>query len=262
MVCHINDKKDIYPSVKIEEIVYIWGVLWMSEINIFLAFGAGFLSFISPCVLPLFPAFVSYITGMSVSELSQDNKGFNRKSMLHTILFLLGFCSIFVILGFSSTLVAEFMQKYQSLIRQIGAILVIFFGLVIVGVLNFEFLMKDKKVRFKNRPAGFLGSFIIGMAFSAGWTPCTGPILMIVWGLAATNPELGLVMMISYSLGFAIPFFVLSFFIGKLNWIKRHSMLMIKIGGYIMILVGISLFFDWMTKLTSFLASWFGFQGF
>src|SRR5690625_3360588 len=121
----------------------------MSEVNIFLAFGAGFLSFISPCVLPLFPAFLSYITGMSVSELSNDNQKLTKKSLLHTIVFLLGFSSIFIMMGFGTTLIAEFLKVYQDIIRQIGAILIIFFGLVIVGVLNFKFLMKDKKITFK-----------------------------------------------------------------------------------------------------------------
>lgn len=235
----------------------------MSEINVFLAFGAGFLSFVSPCVLPLFPIFVSYITGMSVHELSEENSMLNRKSIIHTVFFLLGFSAIFIVIGFGSSYAAEFLNVYKELIRQIGAILIIFFGLVIVGVLNFDFLMKDKKIRFKNRPAGYIGSFIIGMAFSMGWTPCTGPILMIVIGLAASDPNLGLIMMISYVLGFAVPFFILSFFVGKLKWIKRHSAKMVKIGGYIMLLVGIALFFDWMTKLTSILVSLFGgFSGF
>ncbi|SHF53856.1 cytochrome c biogenesis CcdA family protein [Ornithinibacillus halophilus] len=232
------------------------------EINIFVAFGAGFLSFISPCVLPLYPAFLSYITGMSVSELKDENRMFNKKSLIHTIFFLLGFASIFIAIGFTTTAVSEFLLTYQDIIRQVGAILIIFFGLVIVGILNFEFLMKDKKITFKNRPAGFIGTFIIGMAFSMGWTPCTGPILAIVLSLAATNPDTGMVMMISYVLGFSIPFLVLSFFIGKLNWIKKHSMKLVKIGGYIMIFMGVALFFDWVTKLTAFLAGVFGFAGF
>ncbi|MBP1949221.1 cytochrome c biogenesis CcdA family protein [Virgibacillus litoralis] len=234
----------------------------MSEINIFLAFGAGFLSFISPCVLPLYPAFLSYITGMSVNEIKEDNKMLNRKSLLHTIFFLLGFSGIFIILGFSTSFVSEFLTTYKVIIRQIGAILIIFFGLVIVGIFNFQFLMKDRKITFKNRPAGFFGSFIIGMAFSLGWTPCMGPILAIVISLAATQPDLGMVMMISYILGFSLPFIILSFFIGKLGWIKRYSVKIVKVGGYIMIFMGIALFFNWMTKLTAFLAGWFGFQGF
>lgn len=234
----------------------------MSEINIFLAFGAGFLSFISPCVLPLYPAFLSYITGMSVNEIKEDNIMLKRKSLLHTVCFLLGFSSIFIVIGFSTSFVSEFLTTYQDIIRQIGAILIVFFGLVIVGIFNFEFLMKDKKITFKNRPAGFVGSFIVGMAFSIGWTPCTGPILAIVFTLAANNPDLGMIMMISYILGFSLPFLILSFFIGKLSWIKRNSVKMVKIGGYIMIFMGIALFFDWMTKLTSFLAGIFGFSGF
>ena len=234
----------------------------MSDVNVFIAFGAGFLSFISPCVLPLFPAFLSYITGMSVNELKEDNKMLNKKSLLHTIFFLLGFSSVFIMLGFTTSFISEFLLTYQGIIRQLGAVLIIFFGLVIIGVFNFEFLMKDRKISFKNRPAGFFGSFIIGMAFSMGWTPCMGPILMIVITLAASEPQLGMVMMISYTLGFAIPFLVLSFFVGRLKWIRKHSHKLVKIGGYIMILVGIALFFDWMTKLTSYLASLFGFYGF
>ncbi|UOQ83965.1 MULTISPECIES: cytochrome c biogenesis CcdA family protein [Bacillaceae] len=234
----------------------------MSEINIFLAFGAGFLSFISPCVLPLYPVFLSYITGMSVSDIKEENKKINKKALLHTIFFLLGFSSIFIMIGFTTTFISEFLLTYQDLIRQIGAVVIIFFGLVIVGVLKFDFLMKDRKVTFKNRPGGFFGTFIIGMAFSLGWTPCTGPILAIVLSLAATNPDIGMVMMISYILGFSIPFLILSLFIGKLNWIKKHSIRLVKIGGYVMIFMGIALFFDWMTKLTAFLAGWFGFYGF
>ena len=223
----------------------------MEEVSVFLAFGAGFLSFISPCVLPLFPAFLSYITGMSVSELNEENNKLTKKAMLHTVLFLLGFSSIFIMIGFSTTFISDFFSMYQGIIRQIGAILIIFFGLVIVGLLNFKFLMKDKQIRFKNRPAGYIGSFFIGMAFSMGWTPCTGPILMVVLALAAANPEQGMILMISYVLGFAIPFLVLSFFVGKLKWIRKHSMKLVKAGGYIMIVFGIALFFDWMTQLTS-----------
>lgn len=234
----------------------------MAEVNLLLAFGAGFLSFISPCVLPLFPAFLSYITGMSVSELQEENQTLTKKSFLHTFLFLCGFSAVFIMIGFSSTLLADFFMKYQDLIRQVGAVLIIFFGLVIVGILQFEFLAKTKTITFKNRPTGFFGSFIIGMAFSMGWTPCTGPILAAVIALAATNIEQAMVLMVSYVLGFAIPFIVLSFFIGKLQWIKKHSARLVKVGGYVMVVFGVALFFDWMTKLTSFLAEWTGFYGF
>lgn len=234
----------------------------MTDVNIFLAFGAGLLSFISPCVLPLYPAFLSYITGMSVEEINTNQKSFNKKSLIHTIAFLVGFSLIFIVIGFSTNFISEFLITYNQLIRQLGAILIIFFGLVIIGVFNFQFLMKDKRVSIKNRPSGFIGSFIIGLAFSLGWTPCMGPILAMVITLAAEDPERAVLLMVSYSLGFSVPFLVLSFFVGKMQWIKRNSGKITKIGGYLMILVGIALFFDWMTALTSFLANLFNFTGF
>src|SRR5699024_6432711 len=202
------------------------------------------------------------ITGMSVNELNKDNTKLSKRAMLHTILFLLGFSSVFIMIGFTATLISDFFMMYQDIIRQIGAILIIFFGLVIVGVFIFKFLMKNKKITFKNRPGGYVGSFIIGMAFYLGWTPCPGSILAMVLSLAATSPIVGLIMMISYVLGFSIPFLLLAFFIGKLKWIRKHSLKLVKIGGYVMIFMGVALFFDWLTKLTSFLAGWFGFYGF
>lgn len=111
----------------------------MTEVNVFLAFGAGFLSFISPCVFPLYPAFLSYITGMSVHELKEDNGMLKRRSLLHTVLFLLGFTTIFLILGFSGSFIGQFLIQNESVIRRLGAILIIFFGFVIIGVFNFRF---------------------------------------------------------------------------------------------------------------------------
>ncbi len=235
----------------------------MTDVNLFLAFGAGFLSFISPCCLPLYPAFLSYITGVSVGELKSDNAMLQKRSILHTIFFLLGFSLIFVMLGFGTSFLGQFFNEYQDLIRQIGAILIIFFGFVIIGVLSPKFLMKDRKFEFKNRPTGYLGSTLIGMAFAAGWTPCTGPILAAVIALAASNPGSGMVYMIAYSLGFSIPFLILSFFLGKMQWIRRNSAKIVKVGGYTMIIMGVVLFFDWMTKIIVYLTPIFGgFTGF
>ncbi|MFZ0473942.1 MAG: cytochrome c biogenesis CcdA family protein, partial [Halobacillus sp.] len=172
------------------------------------------------------------------------------------------FTTIFLVLGFSGSFLSQFLIQNDTIIRRLGAILIIFFGFVIIGVFNFQFLMKDRKISFKNRPAGFIGSFLIGLTFSLGWTPCTGPILSAVLVLAADSPELFMVMMLAYSLGFSVPFLVLSFFVGKLNWVRKHSGTIVKIGGYIMIMMGIALYFDWMTALTSYLVGLFGFQGF
>lgn len=241
----------------------ITGDVTMTDINIFLALGAGFLSFISPCCLPLYPAFLSYITGMSVGELKSENVMLQRRSMLHTLFFLLGFSVIFIAIGFGTSFVGQFFIQYQDLIRQLGAIFIIAFGLMVIGFFNPQFLMKDRKFEFKNRPSGYFGSILIGMAFAAGWTPCTGPILASVILLAGSNPGSGMLYMIAYTLGFAIPFLILSFFIGKMQWIRRNNARILKIGGYIMIIVGAMLFFDWMTKLISLLSMLFGdFTGF
>ncbi|KXG10694.1 cytochrome c biogenesis protein CcdA [Anoxybacillus rupiensis] len=235
----------------------------MTDVNLFLAFGAGFLSFISPCCLPLYPAFLSYITGISVAELQAENAMLQKRSLLHTLFFLLGFSLIFVSIGFGTSLIGELFKQYQDFIRQVGAILIIFFGFVIIGVFKPGFLMRDHRISFRNRPSGYAGSILIGMAFAAGWSPCTGPILMSVIALAATNPGSGMVYMTAYSLGFAVPFFLLSFFIGKMQWIRRYHMKIMKAGGYVMIIMGILLFFDWMTKIIIYTTSIFGgFTGF
>ncbi len=200
---------------------------------------------------------------MSVGELKTDNAMLQRRSLLHTLFFLVGFSIIFIAIGFGSSFIGEIFAGYQDLIRQLGAIVIVFFGFVIVGILKPESLMREKRYEFKHRPSGYFGSVLIGIAFAAGWTPCTGPILMSVIALAATNPGSGMVYMIAYILGFAIPFFILSFFIGKLQWIKRHNVLIMKIGGYIMIVMGIVLFFDWMTKIIIIFTNMFGgFTGF
>lgn len=235
----------------------------MTDVNIFLALGAGFLSFISPCCLPLYPAFLSYITGMSVGELKTENAMLQKRSLLHTIFFLIGFSAIFIAIGFGTSFVGRFFLEYKDLIRQLGAIFIVLFGLIIVGIFKPEFLMKDRKIEFKNRPSGFIGSILIGMAFAAGWTPCTGPILTSVILLAASNPGSGVLYMTAYSLGFAIPFLIMSFFVGRMKWIRKNSGKIVKIGGYLMIVMGIVLFFDWMTKIITIFSGMFGgFTGF
>ncbi len=234
-----------------------------TDLNLFLAFGAGFLSFISPCTLPLYPAFISYITGMSLDELKSDSKRMSRSGTLHTLFFLIGFSVIFVVLGFATSFVGAFFIENQEILRQAGAVFMVLFGLMIAGVYTPKFLMAEKKLQFKNRPSGYLGSALIGLAFAAGWTPCSGPIIGVIMGLSATNPGSGVLYMLMYVLGFAIPFFVLSFFITRLSWIRKRSGQIMKVGGAVMIGFGILLFFDGMTYLTSLLSPIFGdFQGF
>ncbi len=234
----------------------------MKEVTIWLAFGAGLLSFVSPCVLPIYPAFLSYITGMSLDEV-KDKGLIQKQSFLHTLFFLIGFSLVFLVLGFSTNFFSKIFFQHMEMIRQLGAILVIFFGLMIAGILKPEFFMKDRRFQFRNRPSGYLGSGLIGLAFAAGWTPCMGPILAAILILAATNPGTGLLYMSSYVLGFALPFFLLSFFIGRIGWIHRRSELFMRIGGGFMIIIGFMLFFDHMNYLIRWLLPVFGgFSGF
>ncbi|MYL63876.1 cytochrome c biogenesis protein CcdA [Bacillus hwajinpoensis] len=236
----------------------------MADLNLFLAFGAGFLSFISPCVLPLYPAFISYITGVSVDDLKEERGIMQKRAIFHTIFFLIGFSIIFLVLGMSTSLVGNLFIQYKEFLRQVGAILIVVFGLVVVGFWTPNFLMKDRRLKIRNRPSGFIGSILIGMGFAAGWTPCTGPILAAVIALGVSNPGAGLMYMVAYTLGFSVPFFILSFFIGKMQWIKRNSRLIMKTGGYLMIVMGVLLYFNFMTMFTSFLVNnlFGGFQGF
>lgn len=235
----------------------------MEQLNLFLAFGAGLLSFISPCSLPLYPAFLSYITGMSINDIKKEKGILRRKAFIHTILFLVGFSIIFLALGLSTSFIGTFFLDYQDLLRQLGAILMIFFGLVLTGALKLDFLLSDKKIQFQKRPSGYIGSILIGIGFAAGWTPCTGPILAGVIALGVSDPGKGLLYMVFYVLGFSIPFLLMSFFIDKMTFLKKHSAIFMSIGGALMIVMGVLLYFNMMTKIIAVLTSLFGgFTGF
>lgn len=222
----------------------------MGDITIAVAFGAGILSFISPCVLPIYPAFLSYITGVSYNDL-KDNK-MDKKALLHTVFFLIGFSIVYISLGVGLGFVSDILQSYDNTIRMVGGLLCIIFGLVVLGIFNPQFLMKDRKFEFKNRPSGFLGTLLIGIAFAAGWTPCMGPIIGTIFSMAAVNQSLALIYIIAYVLGFCIPFFLLTFFITKINILKKYSQTITKIGGVMMIIMGLLLFFDKLTAITQF----------
>lgn len=139
----------------------------------------------------------------------------------------------------------------------------VIFGLITLGLLQPKFLMKEHKLQFQHKPAGYVGSVVIGLAFAVGWTPCTGPILAATLALVGTNPSQGLWYMSAYILGFSIPFLSMAFFISKFSWIKKHSHILMKFGGFIMVAMGIVLFFDKLTVFNSLLQPIFGgFQGF
>jgi len=235
----------------------------LEQLNLLLAFGAGLLSFVSPCSLPLYPAFLSYVTGISFNELKEEKGILRRKSLIHTLLFLFGFSIIFMALGFSTSFIGQIFIQYKEFLRQIGAIIMVFFGLVILGFFKIDILQSEKKIHFKKRPKGYFGSVLIGMGFAAGWTPCTGPILAGVIALGVSDPGKGMLYMLFYVLGFSIPFLIMSLFIGKMKFLQRKNGLFMKIGGAIMIVMGVLLYFDMMTKIIAFLTPIFGgFTGF
>ncbi|MFC5701077.1 cytochrome c biogenesis CcdA family protein [Cohnella faecalis] len=228
----------------------------MADLNVGIAFAAGFASFISPCCLPLYPSYLSYITGISVSQIKTDTSAQVRlKTMSHTFFFILGFSSVFFSLAYAANAFAEWFRDYQDTIRMVSAILIMLMGLFLMGIFQPQTLMKERKMKMKIRPAGYVNSFIFGVGFSAGWSPCVGPILSAIIGLAASNPGTWAGLTTAYSVGFAIPFFVLAFFLSSTRWILKYSNLMMKIGGALMIVMGILLFTDRMIDITIYLQS-------
>ena len=140
---------------------------------------AGLLPFVSPCVLPLVPSYISYITGLSIEQLTDSTvrSKFKKAIVVNALLFIAGFSAVFVSFGASASFIGQAFITYQDYIRRIGGILIVIFGLYLLGILNINFLKMEHRFQFRNRPVGYVGSFLIGVAFAAGWTPCVGPVL-------------------------------------------------------------------------------------
>lgn len=220
----------------------------MSKASLFVSFGAGILSFLSPCILPLIPAYISFVTGLSLDELGESDSTLSknlRRVFWQTVLFVLGFSFIFVALGASATYLGNFLFANRKLIKIIGGSIIILLGLHITGVFHIKYLEYEKKIHLKSKPANLLGSFVIGIVFAIGWTPCIGPLLAGILTLAATKKTLsqGILLLSSYSLGLAIPFLLTSLFIGLFlslfSKIKRHLKLISIVSGGLLIIVGI-----------------------
>lgn len=228
-------------------------------VGMLLALGAGALSFLSPCVLPIFPAYMSYITGISVKELQGNQDSRIRKKLLsHSIVFLAGVSLIFISLGASASFFGEWIQTLLMgdsglFIQRAAGIFIVIMGLFVAGWINITELMKERRFQFSNRPIGYLGTFFIGLGFAAGWTPCIGPIFGSMLLLAVTNPGQGIFYTIMYVIGFSLPFLILTFFLGSTKWIVRKSQIIMKVGGFIMIIMGLILFFGQMPFITGFL---------
>lgn len=237
--------------------------MFNADLTVWIVFAAGFLSFISPCCLPLYPSYLSYITGVSVKNL-QDGKGvFQKRALLHTIFFIFGFSTIFFALGLSASFIGHMFSGNQELIRKLGAVMIIVMGLVMMGIFKPALLMKDIRFEWNKKPVGYLGSILVGVTYAAGWTPCVGPILTAVLALGVTNPSEALIYTFSYTLGFAIPFFIMAFFLGRMKWILKYSNFLMNTGGALMVLTGVLLYTNKMTKITIFFIELYGgFTGF
>lgn len=231
----------------------------MFLVGVFLAIGAGALSFLSPCVLPIFPAYMSYITGISVKDLQGDhNVKIRRKLLSHSFFFLLGVSLVFISLGASASFLGQWAQNLLIgdtglLIQRIAGIFIIFMGLFVAGWITIPALMKEKRLQHTKKPVGFLGTFFVGLGFAAGWTPCIGPIFGSILMLAASDPTQGVFYTIFYVIGFALPFIILTFFLGSTKWIVRHSGIIMKVGGVLMITMGIVLLLGLMPRISGFL---------
>ncbi|MBE3596667.1 MAG: sulfite exporter TauE/SafE family protein [Hydrogenibacillus sp.] len=229
------------------------------DLTIWVAFWGGVVSFVSPCVLPLYPSFLSYVTGVSVREMRDSpTRQVRWRVFGHSLAFALGLSLVYFILGFSFSSIGRFLQDYQRLIGQIGGVFVIAFGLVLLGWLNVGFLNREWRMNLKWRPAGLLGSALIGFVFGAGWTPCIGPVLGAILIMAASQPDLAAWYTLFFSLGFSLPFVLLGLFIGGTRWIMRYSDAMVKIGGVVMVLMGLLLFTGQLNKISAYLTYLFG----
>jgi cytochrome c-type biogenesis protein len=229
----------------------------MKDISFSLAFLAGVLSFLSPCVLPLVPSYVSFITGISFKDLTvgSDRKRIRYLTMTNSMAFIAGFSTIFIVLGISSSAVGKFLFQYVDLIRFVGGILVIIFGLFIAGFLKLDFLMKDKKFHLSGKPAGYIGTFIVGMTFAAGWTPCIGPMLgtILVYAGSKGSALYGFQLLGVYSLGLAVPFFVsalaINVFLSYSPKIAKFMRVIMIASGLLLIIFGILLLTDHLRTL-------------
>lgn len=231
------------------------------QISLFAAFTAGLLSFVSPCVLPLVPSYISYITGLSVDQLSdaEARRRLRGPIIVNSLIFIAGFSSVFIAFGASASLIGQLLITYQDYFRKIGGILIIIFGLYLLGVLKLGFLSSEKRLHFQNRPAGYFGSFLIGVAFAAGWTPCVGPVLGTILLYASTTESMmsGVTLLTCYSLGLAVPLFITSLgvdsFLAYFKRVRAYLWGVSAVSGAVLVVVGVMIYANSLTIVTSLL---------
>ena len=226
-----------------------------------LAFVAGLVSFLSPCVLPLVPSYVTFVTGMTLDELTTNGRrAARRRAALHALLFVLGFSLVFVTLGATATAIGATLRRALPLLQQIGGVVIVAFGLAMLGVLRVPWLMRDRRMHLASRPAGLAGSVLVGVAFGAGWTPCIGPVLasiLLYAGMEATMMR-GILLLVAYSVGLGIPFLVaavgLNWYLAGARRLTRWLRPLELVAGALLVLVGVLLFTGKFAVLSNFLA--------
>ena len=232
----------------------------LQHTSLLAAFAAGLLSFISPCVLPLVPSYLSYVTGLSFDQLTDqtERQRFRKTIRFNSVLFITGFSAVFIAFGASASLIGGWLSDYQSAIRKIGGLLIIVFGLYLAGVLRLTFLMRERRFHWTHRPAGYLGSLLVGAAFAAGWTPCVGPVLGAMLTFASTSETLwdGVTLLAFYSFGLGLPLFIaalgLDRFLGYVKGVQRYLGIVSAANGLLLIVFGLVLYTNSLGLLTAF----------
>ena len=210
-------------------------------IKLILSFGAGFISFLTPCVLPIIPGYISYITGKSLNEIEQNKK----VVLLKTILFSIGFSIIFITLGATASAVGNILLFLSNELRIVAGVVIILFSLQMLGILNFNFLNQEKRIETKSYKDNYAFPLIVGAAFAFGWTPCIGPVLGSILALSATETSIitGVLLLSFYSLGLAIPFILSGYYMSKFlttrKGFSKYYGGVTKTGGVILLLTGI-----------------------
>jgi cytochrome c-type biogenesis protein len=227
-------------------------------LGVVVAFTAGLFSFLSPCVLPLFPSYLSFVTGMSVADLQADlTAAARRRVLLHSLAFVVGFSVVFVSLGASFSAAGQILLDYRDPIRRVGGVLIVIFGLYIAGLLNFGPFSRTRQWQLREKPAGYVGSFVVGLTFAIGWTPCVGPILGAILSLAGTAETVsrGVGLLVAYSAGLGVPFLLSAVALGAfLKFFKRYRPFIpvVKRGaGVILMVVGVLVFTNYYLVLNA-----------
>jgi len=239
----------------------------MDNVGILSAFAFGVISFISPCVLPIVPGYLSFISGVSFDEMqsSANRAALRRRILLNSVFFVLGFSLVFIALGASATVIGKFLKEQITIISRIAGVIIIIFGLHMTGVFKIPFLTYEKRIQTQSKRLGIFGAFIVGLAFAFGWTPCVGPILGSILLVASQQKTVaqGVILLTSYSLGLGIPFLLtglsVTAFYNVFNKFKRHLPKVELVGGILLVGIGILIMTNYLTVLSGYFAKWFPF---